>query len=275
MKAFTSRSKTTRIMPFALAVIALLSFPRPGWAPTAVEYAFAGMWHGFFLSSLTGETGPFAINNSSQRNRRFGGTLDVGNLMIPYEGTLAASGRFTVVGRGSEGMFVVNQGDLMVNGDGTAFARSDFRLTPSDGGTDEGTLIFLHDFKALDPPQLPRISREWRGPVTAADGTVIGTVDVMLSPPTNPEDMPSSFQGQATLSETLGGMTFPFEVTISDAKGGQSLVHALGMNAGVTFMVSGTFTDDPDSGPHIQATFSAEYADGGMLNGGFSLRPFD
>ncbi len=87
MKRLVGGAKTKRIMPFALAAIAVLCIPGRAWAPTAVEYAVVGTWHGFFLSSLTGESGPFTINNTEQRNRRFGGTLDVGNLMIPYEGT--------------------------------------------------------------------------------------------------------------------------------------------------------------------------------------------
>ena len=261
------RERTRGIMPFALAAAIVALLPGRAWAPTAVEYSVAGPWHGFFLSAMTGETGPFEINNTSQRNRRFGGTLDVGGLMVPYEGTLAASGRFTVVGRGSEGKFVVNQGDLMVNGDGTAFAQSDFRLTTADGATDTGTLLFLHDFKATNPPQLPQISRVWRGPVTAEDGTPLGMVAVTLVPS---DGKASFFLGEAT----LGDMTFPFEVTVSDVGAtGESLVHALGLNAGVMFLVSGLFGGEATRGPHIDATFSATYADGSVLKGTFSLAP--
>lgn len=261
------RASTRVIMPFALAAAIVALLPGRAWAPTAVEYSVAGPWHGFFLSSMTGETGPFEINNTSMRNRRFGGTLDVGGLMVPYEGTLAASGRFTVVGRGSEGKFVVNQGELMVNGDGTAFAQSDFRLTTADGATDMGTLLFLHDFKATNPPQLPQISLEWRGPVTSADGQPLGMVDVTLSPS---DGKASFFMGEAT----LGDMTFPFEVTVSDPGAtGESRVHALGLNAGVMFLVSGMFGGEATRGPHIDARFSATYADGSVLQGTFSLAP--
>src|SRR5437867_2496556 len=117
MKTFVGRA-TRVVMPVALAAALVALVPTRAWAPTAVEYAIAGMWHGFFLSDVNGDSGPFTINNTSMRNRRFGGTLDVGDLMIPYQGTLAEPFRFTVVGRGAEGMFVVNQGTLMVNGDG-------------------------------------------------------------------------------------------------------------------------------------------------------------
>ncbi len=274
MKIFFGRVSTRRILPFALAAVAVLSFPRRGWAPTAVEYAVDGEWHGFFLSDVNGESGPFTINNTTQRNRRFGGTLDTGNLMIPYEGTLAASLHFTVVGRGSEGKFVVNHGDLMPNGDdGTAFARSDYRLRPVDGMTDTGSLIFLQDFKATNPPQLSQVTH-WQGDVTAADGSSLGMVDVMLVPPdpANRDEKPSFFMGQAT----LGGMTFPFEVTISDRNAdGESQVHALGRNAGVTFTVNGMFMGDSVFEWCINAAFSAEYADGSMLRGTFDLAPVD
>ena len=263
------RARTRGIMPFALAAAIVALLPGRAWAPTAVEYSVAGPWHGFFLSAITGETGPFEINNTSMRNRRFGGTLDVGGLMVPYEGTLAASGRFTVVGRGSEGKFVVNQGELMVNGDGTAFAQSDFKLTTADGATDMGTLLFLHDFKATNPPQLPQISREWRGPVTSADGQPLGMVDVMLSPSAS-DSKASFFLGEAT----LGDMTFPFEVAVSDPGAtGESRVHALGLNAGVMFLVSGVLGGEATRGPHIDARFSATYADGSVLQGTFSLAP--
>src|SRR5436189_5034752 len=110
MKSLAGGAKTRQIMPFALAAIGLLCIPGRAWAPTAVEYSVAGMWHGFFLSSLTGESGPFTINNTEQRNRRFGGTLDVGTLMIPYEITLAASDRFPVVDRGTDGNFEEHHG---------------------------------------------------------------------------------------------------------------------------------------------------------------------
>ncbi len=263
-----------RMVPCAVAAVAVLSFPRLGWAPTAVEYDVAGPWHGFFLSDVNGESGPFTINNTAVRNRRFGGMLETGGLMIPYEGTLSASFHFTVVGRGSEGKFVVNRGDLMPNGgDGTAFAGSDYRLTTGDGMTDTGSLIFLQDFKATNPPPLWQVSR-WRGEVTAADGTPLGPVDVMLTPPSpiNRDLKPSFFMGQAT----VGDVTFPFEVTISDRDAkGQSMVHALGRNAAVTFTVSGMFTGESVFQGRIDAAFFAQYADGSMLRGTFDLSPFD
>ncbi len=59
----------------------------------------------------------------------------------------------------------------MPNGDGTAFALSSFRLTTADGATDRGSLLFLHDFKATHPPQLPQIDLDWAGPVVSADGS--------------------------------------------------------------------------------------------------------
>jgi hypothetical protein len=272
MKNLAGGARTKQIMPFALAAIAVLCIPGRAWAPTAVEYAIAGMWHGFFLSSLTGESGPFTINNTDQRNRRFGGTLDVGNLMIPYEGTLAASGRFTVVGRGSDGKFEVNHGELMVNGDGTAFAQSDFKLRTAGGMPDTGSLIFLQDFKATHPPQLSQV-HDWMGPVVSSDGKPLGMVEVMLSPPDPTRDtLPSFFMGQAS----LGDMTFPFEVTISDRDAeGASLVHALGRNAGVMFLVNGRFMGESIFEWCINATFSATYADGSVLQGSFNLTPVD
>lgn len=281
MKTFVGRSTTRLIMPVALAAALVALVPSRAWAPTAVEYAIAGMWHGFFLSDVNGDSGPFTINNTSMRNRRFGGTLDVGDLMIPYQGTLAEPFRFTVVGRGADGMFVVNQGTLMVNGDGvTAFAHSNYRLTTADGTTDTGTLIFLQDFKAKNPPQLSRV-RDWTGPVMAG-GTQIGMVNVMLSPPANQEEMPSFFMGEATVTlftgdATQSRMTFPFEVTISDRNAdGESLVHALGRNAGVMFKVDGMFMGGENVFEWcINATFSAEYADGSMLNGSFGLTPVE
>jgi hypothetical protein len=271
MKSFVGVAKTKQIMPFALAVIGVLCIPGRAWAPTAVEYAVSGMWHGFFLSSLTGESGPFTINNTEQRNRRFGGTLDVGNLMIPYEGTLAASGRFTVVGRGSDGKFEVNHGELMPNGDGTAFAQSSFRLTGAEGATDKGSLLFLHDFKATHPPQLPQIALDWAGPVVSADGKPLGMVEVMLAPSDPTRDaLTSFFMGEAT----LGGTTFPFEVTVSDPDAsGESRVHALGRNGDVAFLVNGVFNGGVLAAPKIEATFSATYADGSVLRGTFSLGP--
>ncbi len=270
MKNLVRGATTKQIMPFALAAIAVLCIPGRAWAPTAVEYAVGGTWHGFFLSSLTGESGPFTINNTDQRNRRFGGTLDVGNLMIPYEGTLAASGRFTVVGRGSDGKFEVNHGELMVNGDGTAFAQSSFRLTAADGTTDKGSLLFLQDFKAAHPPQLSQV-RDWMGPVVSSDGKPLGMVEVMLSPPdASRGTLTSFFMGQAT----LGDVTFPFEVTISDRDAeGASLVHALGRNAGVMFLVNGRFMGESTFEWCINATFSATYADGSVLQGRFNLTP--
>jgi len=269
MKSLAGGAKTRQIMPFALAAIGLLCIPGRAWAPTAVEYAVVGMWHGFFLSSLTGETGPFTISNTSQRNRRFVGTLDVGDLMIPYEGTLT-HGRFTVVGRGADGKFVVNHGELMVNRDGTAFAQSDFRLTPAGGPTDQGSLLFLQDFKATHPPQLPLIALDWAGPVVSADGKPLGMVEVMLAPPDPTREPGSFFMGEAT----LGGATFPFEVTISDpAASGESQVHAIGRNRDVTFTVSGTFNGGLTAPPEIEATFAATYADGSVLRGTFSLAP--
>jgi hypothetical protein len=73
---------------------------------------------------------------------------------------------------------------------------------------------------------------------------------------------------------TLGDMTFPFEVTVSDPGAtGESRVHALGLNAGVMFLVSGMFGGEATRGPHIDARFSATYADGSLLQGTFSLAP--
>ena len=75
---------------------------------------------------------------------------------------------------------------------------------------------------------------------------------------------------------TVGGMTFPFEVTVSDADAkGDSLVHALGRNAAVTFTVNGLFMGPSVSGGHIDASFSARYADGSGLRGTFNLSPAD
>ena len=274
MKVSLPRVTTSRMLPFALAAAALLSLPSLGWAPTAVERDVTGLWHGFFLSNLTGESGPFTIDISSQRHHRFGGTLDTGDLMIPFEGTLSASLHFTVVGRGTDGTFVVNRGHLMPNGDdGTAFARSNYRLTTADGVTDVGSLSFLQDFKATNPPQLSDVSR-WQGDITAADGSSLGTVGVRLfaPPPSDRNLKPSFFLGEAT----VGGMTFPFEVTVSDADAkGDSLVHALGRNAAVTFTVNGLFMGPSVSGGHIDASFSARYADGSGLRGTFNLSPAD
>ena len=54
---------------------------------------------------------------------------------------------------------------------------------------------------------------------------------------------------------------------------GESRVHALGLNAGVMFLVSGLFGGEGTRGPHIDARFSATYADGSVLQGTFSLAP--
>jgi hypothetical protein len=74
------------------------------------------MWHGLFLPEGALQATPVELDVTSERNRRFGGTWSDADFMIPHEGTLDASNGATMVGRGSDGMFVANQGDWMPNG---------------------------------------------------------------------------------------------------------------------------------------------------------------
>ncbi len=261
----------------AAALTALLAAAPLAHAGAPLVHDVTGDWHGFFQSSLTGEVGTFKLHIPFMQQRRFTGELHVPNplvepttLKIPFDGTLAASLRFNVVGKGEHGMFVVN-GDAHPLGDGTAWALAGFRLTTAQG-TDQGTLFFLQAFHADDPPSL---ARDWAGTFTLEGQPEPGRVTVCIS-----DQQDSGFAGMATLGEPeRGGMVFPFAGTVSDLmtgeQGMESLLHAIGHTPEVMFRINGMFTPDAtgEGGDVITAQFVATFGDGSVRPGSFTLVP--
>src|SRR6185295_20382442 len=151
-------------VPLCLAILALvLGSPVRLGAVQPPEPDVTGIWNGFFISNtVEGDAGVVRLVIDSQKNRRFGGTLHVNpgsGFEIPFDGTLAASGHFTVIGNGPMGRFVVT-GQYQEGARGVQYANAQYRLWVPGQPIDEGTLDLLQVPKQ---PAAQDLGGAWQG----------------------------------------------------------------------------------------------------------------
>jgi len=246
--------RALRILTTVAVAIAFGAAPAQAADPTAVEYAI-GSYQGFFLSSMNGENGTFAMDLTPVRHRQLNGNLMVTGMTIPFGITIGASQVFTAVGE--HGAFVAHGNILQVNGDGSVLAMSDYKL-----GADRGTLLFLKPIPTDSPTQL---ANTYTGSFTRDDGQTGALIIVV-------RQKGSSFTGMATFGDVAaGGMSVPYLGTVGGVvppdpdKG--SPVHVISLTAFATLTLDATVNGDGSISGMVDITFG----DGSVHTATFTL----
>ncbi|HYT69308.1 MAG TPA: hypothetical protein VEL51_23010 [Vicinamibacterales bacterium] len=196
--------RASLVVAVALVVVAGSSSRFTAIQPPEPEAG--GFWNGFFTSMSTpGDQGVVRLDITAQKNRRFVGTLHVNpgsGFIIPFEGTLSASGQFSVVGKGAMGRFMVN-GQYREVVRGVLRADATYRLWAA-GAIDEGDLHLLQE-----PTQVRAdLAGLWGGYYIS---DVFGTRgDVALSIEAN--DPRKGVPSRGTMTGRVGNMTFTFAI---------------------------------------------------------------
>lgn len=244
-----------RMFILPLVIAALIFGASPGEArgdPTAVEFAI-GPYQGFFLSSLTGENGPFSFNLTETHNRQLEGTLMATGMQFPFKVTIGASNVFNAVG--AEGSFVAH-GMVTVNGDGSSISMSNYRL-----GTDRGRLVFLHPVPTADPAKLAEL---YQGSFNRDDGQQGSLIIVVRQDG-------SSFQGTATFKTGDQSMTLPYFATVGafNADRGGAPIHVISLTPFAELTADAMLMGDGS----IQGTVKVTFADGSVHTARFMIGP--
>ena len=247
--------RTLALLVLVAGALAMVSQADSRTAPTAVERV-TGHWFGYFQSSLTGEVGSFDLAIPFQQNRRFAGTLSSPTLprSIPFDGTLAASDRFSVIGHVSSDLNFRVKGVVKFFNETKTFGRAtaDYDLT-TPAGRDEGSLLFLQSFDVPNAAQLPpRMS----GGFTRDDGQK-GTISVELG------QKGSDFEGVGM----FGDLPFPFRGSIGAFAPGGAPVHAISVSPYATITIDCQWLDGV-----LIGGVNASFADGSVHTASFFLR---
>lgn len=243
------------VLPFIVAALVVQSGPALAGDPTAVEFAM-GSYRGFFLSSLTGETGPFSFDLTETHNRQLDGTLMVTGMDFPFHVTVAASHVFNAVGNG--GSFVAH-GMVDVMPDGSSISMADYRL-----GADRGKLLFLHPVPTANPAKL---SDMYQGSFLRDDGQT-GQLIIVV------RQEGSSFQGMATFLIDTGQpdllpITLPYLATVGAAGEKGAPIHVISLTPFASLTADAMLTLNGN----IMGTVRVMFGDGSVHVARFDLVP--
>jgi len=242
------------LLPFVvIAALILGSGPAQAADPTAVEYAM-GSYRGFFLSSMTGENGPFAFDLGVTRHRQLDGTLTVTGQAFPFNVTISASHVFTAVGTG--GSFVAH-GMVAVNGDGSSISMADYKL-----GADRGTLLFLHPVPTANPA---RLALTYSGTFTRDDGQT-GLLIIVV------RQNGSWFDGMATFTTDTGQPEFalPYLATVGATGDRGAPIHFINLTPIASLTAGAMLTINGDG---IHGMVNVTFGDGSVHTAMFDLTP--
>lgn len=267
-----------------VAILAILSFflvvggAQPARAlvmPTDVR----GMYHGFFQSLETrGLWGNLEFSINEMHNRRWTGMVTMifptgaSPIELPFvvEGTIAASGEFTGVGKSPAGM-VQFHGQISLLQDGAAIADATYHFYPpgpstpgevQPGPPDRGTATLLRDF--VDVSDVPNVSGDWNGCYASFGDGGNGSfhLDVRQGSDTAGDTAPTpgSFFGQEVID---GNVLNPFY--FRGSINGDGMFAVIGWDQMADhFIVTGDYTPppDPDHPASAEGLYALMFANG-------------
>ena len=223
---------------------------------------------------------PMQVVITEQNQRRFMGVATIAAGEFPFQGTIAASGQFSLVG-GSGGARLEAHGMTQFFGDGSVFVQMNYRFLPpgppvkppTPNAPDNGFIILVRDTGYADAPPV----------VGAWDGSYQSTMDPADTGPLAVRV--GSQEGSEISGEMMvNGLTFDFVGTIGALLPYMELpyverypCHMIGIGPAGWFLVSGELlpaVQDP-AGGETAAAFHAQYqlffADGSRDAGTFDL----
>jgi hypothetical protein len=251
------------LWPLLLVVAVAIGVSPRAQALPAVQNVL-GVYDGFYQSAVNpDDRGPVEVMITQQLHRRFVGTLTIAIGAFPFDGTIAASDQFSIVGRGNGAKFEV-QGMVRFMGDGSVFVQSRYRFRMGPGRPDSGLLVLLRDTAARD---VPDVVGTWQGTyqssVDPADtGAIIVVCDVQTG---------SSFTGTLTVN----GLVFPLVGTVGAPPDPASPYpfDSIGLGPAGWFRVTGNVTlpTDPAVPAEAMASYQLFFADGSRDAGTFDV----
>ena len=236
-----------------------------------------GVWDGFYQSTVNmDDRARMQVVITEQDQRRFMGVATIAAGEFPFQGTIAASGQFSLVGGGG-GTRLEAHGMTQFFGDGSVFVQMHYQFQslgtpskpPNPNAPDNGFIILVRDTGYADAPPV----------VGAWDGTYQSTMDPTDTGPLTVRV--GSQEGSEISGEMeVNGLLFDFVGTIgapADPGLPPNPCHMIGIGPAGWFLVSGELlpaVQDP-AGGETAAEFSAQYqvffGDGSRDAGTFDL----